>query len=79
MQVVRLDLDMVDKIWPRIEPFLKEYHRQGMYLGARSPAMGPGHEEFGLKELAISLYQQGLMDAVELHKKGELDKIDFKE
>ena len=68
-----IPLKEAEGIWFRIRPFIEEYHKD-MALSAICMD-DPVKVRFGLKEMAFSIYQQGLMDCMELFQKGELDRF----
>lgn len=63
-----------DRLMGIIRPFILKYHEEERIRTSVYP-WNTKKNEFGINELSISLYSQGLMDAIELMKMGKIEIV----
>lgn len=70
-----IDLQMTDEMlkttMSRIQPFLEKYYRE-QQMSFNFPKI----KTMNMQELVVSIYIQGLVDAVELYKNGKLEDLE---
>lgn len=70
--IQNMPLDTAETIYARLSPFLKKYHK---VKEVEATVYKSSPVEYTMKDLLISSYTQGLLDAVQLYESGKLEEL----